>query len=454
LDGQNFWLAKALKKLNLPIENRTQLARFFGHWQPIECNRFDQSGSFAGFADMDTAKPYAISLGEAYFSSPEGFHTFLDRIHHHVYADQEQGDTLFKRFYRSFFRHFANDIEPLYEEFTNYLNHNWRHPLSNKNTLFSESAVESHSWLALQTVSKRYELPKSELKRAIKLGEIKAENKYFKDTDRTFLSLYVADVHKFLSKIRDQVNGVTAASILGVTKKQFYQLVDSHYLEGQSPSEISGALWSFNRKDLNGFLERFTETIPIIDDEFIPFPHALRKIGNRIDQPIVGLLKAIEAGDIRTRRKSELVGLRSLYVAEQDLMDWYRKMVNDEREGLYTIEELARSMCVSDHLIRQLINCGLLQVFNRGKKEVRCISTKSVDEFKERYVLFTKLSQQSGLALHEIRPLLKAHNISAIDHYRSKEDRFMNRIFYRHDLIKVKEISTLVGAMGDWDYMG
>ncbi|WP_075173940.1 hypothetical protein [Neptunomonas phycophila] len=110
-------------------------------------------------------------------------------------------------------------------------------------------------------------------------------------------------------------------------------------------------------------------------------------------------------------------------------------------------------MCVSAELIKQLVNRGILQSFKRGTKEHRYIPAKSVDEFKERYVLFTKLSRQSDLKLHEMRPLFEAHKVKAIDHDLPKEKRYMNRIFYRYDLTNVKDISALVGAMGDWDYM-
>ena len=43
--------------------------------------------------------------------------------------------------------------------------------------------------------------------------------------------------------------------------------------------------------------------------------------------------------------------------------------------------------------------------------------------------------------------------IEAIDKNLPKEERFMNRIFHRYDLVKIKEISSLVGTMGDWDYL-
>jgi hypothetical protein len=453
LNGDNFWLTDAFNELNLPLQHRVELTHFFAHWQPIECNRFDKTGSFTGFSEMGVAKAYATSLAEAYFNSAEEFRVFMDRIHHHVYPTQEEGDKLFKRFYRHFFLYCVGDVEPLYEEFSNYLNHNWRHPLSHKNTLFSESTLENHNWLALQTVSKRYDLPKSELERAVNLGLIRSEKKHFEDSDRTFTYLFIADVHKYLTKASNQVNGVTAASIMGVTKKQFYQLVDSHYLAGKAPSKESGSTWTFNREHLHSLLDRFTKALPVVEDEYIPFPEALRKVGNRIDHPIVAILEAIESEVIKTRRKSQLIGLRSLYVSEQDLMAWYHRKVNEERSGLYTMSQLARSMCVSTELIKQLIERRLLQSFKRGEKESRYIPAKSVDEFKERFVLLTKLSKQSGLDFHEIRPLFEAHKIKAIDHELPKEERYMNRIFYRYDLVNVKEISSLVGAMGDWDFM-
>jgi len=453
LNSERFWLADAFNELQIPLQHRVELAHFFAHWQPIECNRFDKTGSFSGFKEMGVAKAYATSLAEAYFNTAEEFRVFMDRIHHHVYPTQEEGDRLFKRFYRHFFRYCVSDVEPLYEEFSDYLNHNWRYPLSHKNTLFSESTLENHNWLALQAVSKRYDLTKSELERAANLGLIRSERKHFEDSDRTFSYLSISDVHKYLTKARNEVNGVTAASILGVTKRQFYQLVDSHYLEGQPPSKESGSSWTFDREHLHNLLDRFTKRLSVIEDEYIPFPEALRKVGNRIDQPIVALLEAIESEAIKSKRKSGLIGLRSLFVSEQDLMTWYSRKVNDDRSGLYTISQLAKSMCVSAELIKQLIDRGILQSFKRGIREHRYIPAKSVDEFKERYVLFTKLSQQSGLELHEIRPLFEAHKVKAIDHDLPKEERYMNRIFYRYDLVNVKEISALVGAMGDWDYM-
>lgn len=450
----HFWLAEALKAADFSLEYRVQVAQVFAQWQPIEGNVFDKTGTFSGFTDMETARPYVLSLGEAYFSNPDGFNHFLEHLHHHVHIDQKDGDKLFKRFFKAYFMYIDTSIEPLHAALSHYVNNNWHYALTQKNTLFSESMIESHPWIPLQVASKRYDIGKSVIERAIDLGQINSKKRKYAESGRTFTLVFAPDIHKYISKADEQVNGVVAASILGVTKKQFYQLVESDYLDGKPPSDETGTSWSFERSKLHALLERFSSQLPAIEDQYIPLPEALRKIGNRIEEPLVSLLKAIEHGEIKAKKVLKNVGLRSLCVSEQQLLTWYGVQVNEKRLGLYTINELIKATCTSSELINQLIKKGLLQSFKKGDQESRYIPAKSVDSFKERYVLLTKLSNQSGMAFHELRPLFKKHGIEAIDQDLPKEERFMNRIFYRHDLIKVKEISGLVGTMGDWDYMG
>ena len=408
--NDKFWLANTLCPSEMSLDCRVELAKAFAQWQPIEGNVFDRTGTFAGFTNMETARPYFLSLAETYFSEPDRFTHFLESIHHHVYVDQKDGDKLFKRFYKFYYRYIGCEIEPLYFALNSYVNNNWHYALTQKNSLFSGTMIEHHPWIPLQVASKRYEIGKSVLNRAINLGQIKSEKQYYSETDRTFTLVYVPDVMKYISQEAEQVNGIMAASILGVTKKQFYQLLESEYLEGEAPSEETGASWSFERSKLHSLLERFGHHIPVLEDQYIPLPDALRKIGNRIENPLVELLRAIEAGEIKTRKNIRNVGFRSLCVSEQQLLDWYGVQVNEKRSGLYTISDLGKSMGVSNQLIKQLIQKGLLLSFKKNVKESRYIPAKSVDTFKEQYVLFTKLSKQSGMTFHELRMHILAHS--------------------------------------------
>lgn len=447
--GHEFWLASSLNPLSFNLDARIQLAQAFAQWQPVEASFSSKSGQFSGLSNIETARPYVLLLSDAYFSDLDGFSPFLESIHQQVYPDQLDGDKLFKRFYKFFFHQIGTRIDPLYKALENYVHHNWQYSLSQKNSLFSEAMIEYHPWIPLQAASKRFDLGKVELESAVSMGMVSALYREYPKSGRTFTLVYIPDILKYLHTYCEQVDAVTAASILGVTKKQFNQLLEHNFIEGIPPSKESGATWRFDRKVLNSMLKRFTDHIPVVDDQYISLPDAIRKIGNRIRNPMINLLQAIDAGEVHTKKNLIFVGLRSLCISEEQLQDWYDAQVNDK--GVYSVVSLAKEIHVKPALVSQLIEKGLLRSFSIKSRKGRLISIQSVNEFKDRYVLLQKLGYKCPFSYPSLKRLLLAEGVETVDKELPPDEQLMCRVYYRHDLIKVKEVSSVVGAMFDWD---
>lgn len=446
--SEDFWLKSYLEPNRYGLLKRLELLFGFAQWQPIDETEFSKSGVFSGFTDISTAKPYVLAAANTFFSNDDRFTPFLYSLHHEVYENQDEGDRLFKRFYKHFFHHVDDSIEPLYKALEHYVNEYWQYFLSQKNSLFTESMIEGHYWVPLQTASKRFEVGKTDLRRAIAAKEIKSKKKYYIDTDRTYTLVYQPDVMNFIHRSQNQVNGVTAANILGVTKKQFYQLLDNKLIEGEAPSKDRGSVWKFERVHLESILEKYKRDLLILDDQYVPLPDAIRKIGNRIQLPFIRLLQAIEQDEIETKVNPKLVGLRSLCLSEEGLHDWYEAQTSKDR--LYTVCELATELRVLPDLISGLIQFGALSSFHFPEMVGNRITKRSVDQFKERYVSLAKLAKRCGLTPQSLRARLVANKILAVDEQGEGIIELPNRIYYRHQLLSSKEFGPLVAAMDDW----
>jgi hypothetical protein len=377
-DSEDFWLKSHLKPDSYSFRKRLELVFGFAQWQPIEAADFSKSGVFAGFTDLSIAKPYVLAAANTFFSTDDSFTPFLYSLHHEVYENQDEGDRLFKRFYKHFFHHIGESIEPLCSAIEHYMNEHWHYYVSQKNSLFTESMIKEHYWVPLQTASKRFEIGKTDLKRAIADGQIKSKKKHYRETDRTHILVYQPDVMQYIHLSQNLVNGVIAANILGVTKKQFYQLLDNKLIEGQAPSESSGSVWKFERSYLQSILDKYTRDHLILDDQYIPLPDAIRKIGNRIELPFIRLIQAIDLGEIETKVNPQLVGLRSLCLSEEGLRNWYEAQTS--KNLLYTVSELATELQVLPELISGLVKQGAISSFHFP--DLRLISKSKIKQTK------------------------------------------------------------------------
>jgi hypothetical protein len=348
----------------------------------------------------------------------------------------------------TFFHHIGESIEPLCSAIEHYMNEHWHYYVSQKNSLFTESMIKEHYWVPLQTASKRFEIGKTDLKRAIADGQIKSKKKHYRETDRTHILVYQPDVMQYIHLSQNLVNGVIAANILGVTKKQFYQLLDNKLIEGQAPSESSGSVWKFERSYLQSILDKYTRDHLILDDQYIPLPDAIRKIGNRIELPFIRLIQAIDLGEIETKVNPQLVGLRSLCLSEEGLRNWYEAQTS--KNLLYTVSELATELQVLPELISGLVKQGAISSFHFPDLRGNRITKPSVDQFKERYVSLAKLAKRCGLSSQSLRARLVANQILAVDEQGEGIEELPNRIYYRHQLLSSKEFAPLVAAMDDW----
>jgi hypothetical protein len=115
---------------------------------------------------------------------------------------------------------------------------------------------------------------------------------------------------------------------------------------------------------------------------------------------------------------------------------------------------LAEEMQVLPDLIYSLMDIGALSSCYLPELLGKRITKRSVQQFKERYVILSKLAKCSGVSKQRMRLIIESHCLQAIDDERPDSDKLLNRIYYRHEMLTKKEIAPLVSSMKDWEYMG
>jgi hypothetical protein len=442
----NFWFRDLFRPDLFSLNVRVQLLHFLLQWQPVDPGRFSKTGSFHEMNKMSSAIVYAVSLSVSIFSTKTNFTQYLGHLHRDVYPDPKDGNKLFNKFYKQFYRHCSHSVfEPLKQLLEVYINEYWVYPLTQKNSMFSSSTIERHPWVSLQTLCREYEIGKSVIKRAIENKEVRAELTITES--RSSLLVYRPDVIKLLGRAGQNVNGIVAAGVLGVTKKQFYMLIDNHLLtSGIPPNQSLTRNWEFDCDSLNNFVEEYTRRLPVLDEEYLSFPSALKWLGGQIEDPFLNLLDAVKNGEINAKKSPALNGLRSIAIEQSSLREWCDKKEGEEFRGAYSHSMLVAKLRLAPHVVSELIELGVLDSFTQYEKSRRLVSEQAVSDLKGRYALLSRLSKLLEMSQDDVTLFLQLYGVTPL-----KPEQMFDQVFYRYELINIPEIQSLIGSGEDWE---
>ncbi len=252
------------------------------------------------------------------------------------------------------------------------------------------------------------------LREGITSGSIRSRIRRVKSRENTVI--HRDDVVEFINQEKTFVNAKVAISLLGITKSQFYALIESGFIEGVSPDETVKKEWVIHLEDIYALKNSVFTTLPPIEVQYIYLPEAIRKVGNTIKNPFITIVTAIKTRELKAFVDPKYVGFRGVCIDIEDLKDWYLLKQKKKNLNYFSINSLRRYFQVSSMLVPQLVEKGLIQRIRFSKRdEELSITHKEVDTFKNRYVLLSKLSRVCEVSSAVLMELFSEKGIYPVD---------------------------------------
>lgn len=435
------------------LEFRVKLILTLARWYPATNKKHLRSGSFSGLNTCSAAAYYASACADSWFTTHDDFHRYLQNLHTGVFSEQGRGDMYFRRFYRCIFSLcITPSLQPVIDILQYYIKEHWAHAITRRNTLFSNELIETHKWVALQAACSEYDISKSEVKQGIDDGVIRAHIK--NENTRQHTLVHRDDLLVFIKQQENYVNAMGAASLLGVTKQQFYSLVENDFMSGVSSRKKANGEWEIRLDDIGTLMDSILLSLSPIDNQYVSLPDAIRKVGNTIREPFITLLTAIKEHELKAHIDPKLVGFRGICIDGDDLQNWYLAKLDQQEIRSFSITSLRSYFQVSSMLVPQLIDKKLIQrVTFKGRANTRTITYQEVDKFKNRYVLLSKLSRVCDVSSSALTKLFNDNGVYPIDMEWQKSEQFVQKIYYRHELLEVQEVRLFVVSLDDWDFV-
>lgn len=431
------------KDTNLPLlkarhdltkNERVNILHFFAKWLPNSV--FFKKERAILLREMSTAQDVMMDVAEALFTGHAGYHNFLKRLH--ALGNSPSGVDLFTKFYRDFYSNFTKSCFQGYKKYLEqYLNKYWEKPLTKRNLHFDKQTLESHPWISFQTACREYDLHKSELNSAL-LKRI-VRSKVSEIENRTFTLIFKPDLEARLYRIKDLICAKESASILGVTKLQFSKLQESGCFDVMiKPDTYGNSIWQFSRDEILHYKNTLLQDLAEVTVEYWTFPELLKFFGGQIDNSLITILKAIEEKKLKVFTKLKgASGLSSMVFDKNDFMEWYECYKAEDE--LLSIPTTAKLLGLQQQFTYQLVDMGLIETQSKNSTSLRWVSKKQIDDFRERYVLLSKLAKQAQLNSRALMNHLAGRDIYPVDE--QWETPLRQKVYERQNLTNVQLIA-------------
>lgn len=381
-----------IENLELSLHQRTEFFIFLIRWLPETIHKRRQTRKYFRFDRLHDFRDSIIQVSEIILSGAIGFRSYLESISEldkEYNPDNKHRRSLFVAFYHSFYKFFPEDNFFIFREIIeDYIKHTWKKQLTQRNTLFNPLTRQRHPWIPIKKAAAEFNIVPSLLKRVIKDKLLIAVEEK-KDT-RTFTLVYRPSIRLQVSKIKNMFSFKRAANRLGTTKSQLNQLIaDNHFSDAIAPKENYSQQWQFSSETIQNYLSALFERVVELEGSTITIAEAMRVIGNRIEQPLPKLIKAIlnkELAVTTIKRKPDNRNLRSLAIANTAFNEWIKRTI--EPNNYLSIPQLAKLLTINQESAYQLVNMGIINYYVDNNSSQKLITTTDLETFKARYVFW------------------------------------------------------------------
>jgi hypothetical protein len=411
---------------------RCELLTFMLKWLLI--GEGSTKPSRVNFKHVEEFKPIASQCADALFSDEGGFWRFLQTI-------QFTGASLIniqqKRlvyFYRQFFSSFQEpSFQPFKEVVEQYVSVNLIRDINKKHTLFSSNVKKNQQWYSFNRACHEYNVDASVLTRAIIDKQV---NVYHERGEKNYTkcSIYRPDLEKTLAHLTSLVTAYDAARVLGVTKAQFAQLQNKGCFKFEVPPRDSYcSTWQYSRWELETLIKDINKGTAPATENCLSLSSIMRNhIKGTIEMPFLQIFKAILSGKLIVRKPhNKPRKIRELWLDKNEFYQWLDQL--RPKVDAMSVTEAAKILGVNDEFGYQLVNRGYLS-HKVDSRKAKIIFPDHIKQFKQEYVILSKLSKESGFSSDRIIEILDDSEIFPVDHNDSQKLR--QKLYARADILK------------------
>lgn len=358
----------------------------------------------------------------------------------------------FGKFYRYLYNEFSGDsFNFIRDAFEEYIRLYWSGGHTSRITRFSGGDMRSKKYITRDEAKRRLCVQDIVLQRLIDAGDLKAI--LLSGKQKTLTLIELADVERLESDFNQALSLNQALALLGVGRRLILKLVKHGCLAAlRRPLTDVGDVWRFSLREVNNLLENIRAKInpsePLSLNEVITFRTAQQKLAVR-DVKSGQFVQAMLKGEITSCGEGTGIGLSRL-LFRQDNIDSYVKMQLKQKQGPLTVKEASCTYKIAENTIRELIDQGIIPAIKipTNRRANIFISQKTIEHFKETYVLASEVAVCVAAHPNRIIRLLVAKGIKPVVRYSG--GKRCPTVFKKMDLEKVDLRAEILEARGQY----
>ncbi len=333
-------------------------------------------------------------------SWPDCLYRILDRLQHERAADG--GGRLTGRFgylYTALYKAFPEDaFADLRNVFENYVADHWRGALGKRNRRLPAGVLQRAAWIPANHAIARLGISTARLSVLIAEGRIAGEMRTG-PSGRRFSVVRREDVDRESKVLDGEVDLITAAEMLGLTKRRFQALLPLLFPEAYKTTNDASP-WAIPRERLDR-LVTITQGVkcePALAAESTCLGYVL-KYWAWTDSALADLLNALLAGELLpVGNLKGMQGVSGLIFRKSDLRNWHQE-TQQQTADIISLPNVAASMQVKEEVIYALARSGLLPVVvlaTGTKRASQGVSRVALQAFGQRYIFARDLARSFG----------------------------------------------------------
>ncbi len=427
-------------KAKITLQERIELFLFLIKW-PHSVPKLE-GRSYSKHYKIKELKPLLEELASILLSKGLGFWRFLYKLNQFDKTNQsvEKYKPVFVKFYRDFYNQFNTPQYRIFREIIEkFISRYWQWQITKRNIFYNEKFADNYNWIPIKQATQEYSISPTLLKKAIK--EKLVISSISKKENRIFTLVHAESIKMQLHKLRNIINFTEAQQRLGLTKKQFSQIiVSNHFPEAKRPG-YDFIKWQFSKESIEHYLRcLFKNKIPI-QEETVTIAEAMKVVGGRVRPALPKLLESIRERSISvTIQRDNYKNIKSLRVSREQLKQWI--VDNDDMKDYLTIPQVAKRLNINQEFAYQLANTGLItyQLDNNSKE--RLISEVFLELFTKKYIFLAEIAKATKIGSRTLITYLAEKEIYPIDHLSDKKLRL--KVFSRESLKEIIILKDIV----------
>lgn len=156
--------------------------------------------------------------------------------------------------------------------------------------------------------------------------------------------------------------------------------------------------------------------------------------------PFLQLIKAILSGQLVVRKPDpQILKIRALSIDGEEFMRWLNNL--RPTPEYVSVIEASKLLGVNEEFTYQLVNRGYLH-HKIDSRNAKVIFPDHIRQFKQEYVILSKLSEESEISSAKIVGILEPLEIFPVDHNNSYKLR--QKLYTRADILKTSLLYRFV----------